>query len=141
MTAAGDEREIYRAIVGIARAMDERDWGAIEDVTSSDFTGDLGSGSLASRAEMIALLRSFLDDCGPTQHMIGTVLIDVDGDTATSRAYVADMHLGSAENEGRYFRTLGDYHDEWARLTGGWRLVSRIKHVTGTLGDIAVLRH
>lgn len=150
MTATGvqvveDEREIYRAIVGFARAMDERDWGAIEDLISPDFTGELGSGPLASGAEMIDLLRGFLDDCGPTQHMVGTVLIDVgvDGnnDVATSRAYVSDMHLGVGEKVGLFFRTLGDYHDTWGRTGDGWKLVQRIKRMNGTVGDIAVLQH
>jgi hypothetical protein len=40
------------------------------------------------------LLRSYLDKCGHTQHLIGNVLIEIGGDTATSRAYVADTHLG-----------------------------------------------
>lgn len=150
MTTAADEREIYRAIVGIARAMDERDWDTIEAVTAPDFTGDVGSGPLGSGAEMIALLRSFLDDCGPTQHLVGTVLIDVgtgdegdgdDVDTATSRAYVADMHLGVGDKAGLFFRTLGDYHDTWRRGSDGWKLVHRIKRMSGTVGDITVLQH
>ncbi len=30
-TNSDDEREVYRSIVGIARAMDERNWVLIED--------------------------------------------------------------------------------------------------------------
>ena len=66
---------------------------------------------------IVNLLRSFLDACGPTQHLLGNVLIEVQGDRASSRAYVSDMHLGSGVTEGQTFSTLGDYHDEW-RLVG-----------------------
>lgn len=143
MPLIDDEREIHRAIVRIARAMDERDWETIEHLITPDCTGDLGSGPITSAAELITLLRRFIDGCGPTQHLIGSVLIDIDadGDTATSRAYVSDMHLGVGELEGQYFRTLGDYHDSWVRTPDGWKLVERIKRSTGTMGDIAVLGH
>ncbi|GAB2651582.1 nuclear transport factor 2 family protein [Prescottella soli] len=134
-----DEREIYRSIVRFARAMDQRDWAEIETIAAEDMEADLGTGRLGSRREMIALTRSFLDDCGPTQHLVGNVLIDIDGDTARSRAYVADMHLGTGELEGKFFRTIGDYHDEWRRTVDGWRMVRRTKHNRGHLGDYAVL--
>jgi hypothetical protein len=33
-------------------------------------------------------MTQFLDICGPTQHLIGSILVDVNGDEAPSRAYV-----------------------------------------------------
>jgi hypothetical protein len=118
-SATEDEREIYRNIIRITRPMDERAWTSIETLLVPDATGDFGNGQLTSGQEFIALLRQFLDECGPTQHLIGNVLIDVDGDTATSRAYVANMHLGTGHLNGQYFRTLGDYHDTWSRTASG----------------------
>lgn len=138
-TTYEDEREIYRSIVRFARAMDDRDWAEIETIAAEDFTADLGTGPLGSCSEMIALTRSFLDDCGPTQHLIANVLIDIDGDTARSRAYVADMHLGTGALEGQFFRTIGDYHDEWRRTENGWRMTQRTKHNRGHLGNYAVM--
>ncbi|MFB7860165.1 nuclear transport factor 2 family protein [Rhodococcus qingshengii] len=136
-----DEREIYRKVVRIARAMDERDWSSIEMLMVPDATGDFGNGKLTSAADIIALLQSFLDECGPTQHLIGNVLIEVDGDTATSMSYVADMHLGTGDLEGQFFRTLGDYRDSWSRTASGWMLTRRHKLHTGTMGNIDVLSH
>lgn len=136
-----DEREIYRNIVQIARAMDERAWSMIDALVVPEATGDFGNGQLNSAAEILALLRSFLDDCGPTQHLIGNVLIEVDGDTATSMSYVADVHLGTESLDGEYFRTLGDYHDSWIRTPSGWKLTRRHKRHTGTIGNIEVLAH
>lgn len=133
------EREIYRGLVRFARAMDSRDWAALDEITTADMTADLGTGSLAGRAAMVANIRSFLDDCGPTQHLLGNVLIDVRGESATSRAYVSDMHLGTGARDHLTFSTLGDYHDEWRKLDGRWRMVHRTKHNRAHIGSIEVL--
>lgn len=121
--------------------MDERDWSAIEGIADPHVTGEFGNGPVSSADELISMLRGFLDEGGPTQHMIGNVLVDVAGDIATSRAYVADMHLGTGDLEGQYFRTLGDYHDSWARTPQGWRLTKREKRHSGMMGNIDVLAH
>lgn len=140
-TSSDDEREIYRSIVRFARAMDERDWSAIDDIATVDATAHMGSGELEGRAAIVALMRSFLDECGPTQHLIGNVLIDIDtdGETASSRAYVSDMHLGTGDRAQSSFRTLGDYHDKWAKIDGRWRMTHRTKINHASLGSFEVL--
>lgn len=138
-TSSNDEREIYRKIVEFARAMDDRDWSAFANITLSEATADLGTGLLTGRDEIVRLIRSFLDECGPTQHLVGNVLIDVDGDTAHSRAYVCDTHLGTGELAQTSFRTLGDYHDDWVKVDDGWRMSHRTKHSRGAIGSITVL--
>lgn len=136
-----DEREIHRALALLARAMDARDWAAVEATFAPEATAELGTGPLQGPGQITALMRSFLDDCGPTRHLIGSVVIDVDpgGETATSRAYVSDLHLGTGPTAGLSFESLGDYHDRWVRQGGRWRLSHRTKVVTGTVGTTAVL--
>tara|TARA_R110002072_G_scaffold278010_1_gene439807 strand:- start:136 stop:588 length:453 start_codon:yes stop_codon:yes gene_type:complete len=133
------EREITRQLIRFARAMDARDWAALDTITAGDIQADLGAGELAGRDAMVINMRSFLDDCGPTQHLLGNIIIDVDGDTATSRAYVSDMHLGTGERAGESFSTLGDYHDHWRRLEGRWLMTRRRKLNRAVLGNIEVL--
>lgn len=136
-----DEREIYRALVLLSRAMDDRDWAAVTAILAPEATAELGTGPLAGPEQITGLMRSFLDDCGPTRHLLGNVVIDVDpgGETAVSRAYVSDLHLGTGPTAGLSFETLGDYHDRWVRLDGRWRLAHRTKRSTGTVGTTAVL--
>jgi hypothetical protein len=134
-----DEWDIYSNIVRIARAMDQRNWAAIEKILTPNATGDFGTGVMSSSSEIVCLLRGFLDICGPTQHLIGSVLIDVDGLRATSQAYVADTHLGAGDLDGAVFRTLGDYHDSWIRTPTGWRLTHRKKHHAGFVGNPLVV--
>ncbi|EME20368.1 nuclear transport factor 2 family protein [Rhodococcus triatomae] len=133
------EHAITRTLTLIARAMDDRDWSALDDLVLADATSDLGTGELHGRAEFVATIRSFLDECGPTQHLLGNVVVDVDGDRATSRAYVSDMHLGTGDHADLTFRTLGDYHDTWVRQGDTWRLARRVKHNRGHVGSFAAL--
>lgn len=133
------EREIYRALVRVARAMDERDWGALDPIVRADATADLGLGQVNGREAIVGVMRSFLDDCGPTQHLLGNVMIEVDGDSARSSCYVSDMHKGTGDKAALTFSTLGEYHDRWQREGGTWRMTHRTKLNRAHIGDIGVL--
>jgi hypothetical protein len=133
----GDERAIERALIRFARAMDDRDWNGLSEILAQDAVGDFGTGRLEGSAAIIELIRGFLDNCGVTQHLLGNVLVDVNGDHATSRAYVRDLHL-SRSNPELTFHTLGDYHDRWERRDGRWWLVERVKDNRGTVGSLEV---
>ena len=133
------EREIHRALVTFAYAMDHREWHMLEQVVRADATADVGFGLVQGRDAFITGMRSFLDDCGPTQHLLGNVMIDVDGDTASSRVYVSDMHKGVGEKSDSTFSTLGEYHDKWRRIDGAWYMTHRTKLNRATIGDISVL--
>lgn len=129
---------IHDQIVRFGRAMDDRDWGVLEEILSVDATAELGTGLLEGPGAIIALIRSYLEVCGTTQHFVGSVLIDVTGETATSRAYVRDLHLGAAGRDGLLFSTLGDYHDRWQRQDDSWRLRHRTKLNRGQVGTLEV---
>ena len=116
------EREIYRALVAFANAMDAREWAAIDDIAVEDLSGDFGLGEIQGRGNVVAFIRSFLDGCGPTQQLLGNVLIDVDGDTATSTAYVSDMHVGKGDQADQHHPHEGERHRTRAvRLTANCR--------------------
>ncbi len=133
-----DERDIGQALVRIARAMDARDWAALDSIIADDAEADFGTGALSGREAIIAIFREYLDPCGTTQHLLGNVLISVEGDQATSSAYVHDVHLANRPAlEIRYY-TLGDYRDRWERRAGAWWLVERIKHNRAHVGSMDV---
>jgi len=133
------EREIHRALCAMARAMDERDWAALDAILSVDASADMGMGELHGREHIVAFMRSFLDACGATQHLLGNLVVDVDGDSASSRCYVSDMHLGMGEKANLSFSTIGEYHDRWQRSEGRWHMVYRRKLNRAHIGDISVL--
>ena len=135
------ERSIYRNLVAFARAMDERDWDAFAGFTSEDMTASMGRGELEGRDTIVTFMRSFLVHCGPTQHLLGNVIIDVDGDSAKSSAYVHDMHLGSGDKSELRFYSLGRYYDEWKKFDDGWRMVRRVKDNHGSVGSIEIFNN
>lgn len=132
------ERDIGRALIRFARAMDARDWDAVRAIMAPDATGELGTGPLASPEAVIGCIRHYLDGCGPTQHLLGNLLIEVDGERATSQCYVSDMHLGVGDKAHITFSTLGDYHDQWRRIDGVWRMTHRTKVNRAHIGSFEV---
>lgn len=133
------ERTIYRNLVHFARAMDDRNWEGVSALLTPEVTAELGLGEIRGRQALVAFMASFLDDCGTTQHLLGNVLIEIDGDRATSQCYVSDMHLGKNTMSEQSFRTLGDYHDEWCKVESNWLICRRVKHNRATLGSYEVL--
>ena len=134
------EREIYRQLVRFARGMDERDWGVLAEIATDDIRAEFGTGEIAGAEAVIGVIRSYLDNCGTTQHLLGNVLINVEGDSATSESYVSDMHLAKDEQRDIQFRTLGNYSDTWVKRDGQWLLCERVKNNRALVGTMDVFR-
>ncbi|QGP80500.1 nuclear transport factor 2 family protein [Sphingobium sp. CAP-1] len=130
--------EIGRELTRFARAMDDRDWETLKAILTDDATADLGTGTLAGSDAIITLIRQYLDACGTSQHLLGNLIVEADGDSAISRSYVSDMHLGRDDAPEPNFRSLGDYHDRWRRIDGRWRLAERRKLNRALIGSMAV---
>ena len=66
-----------------------------------------------------------LERCGGTQHLVGSITVDIDGDSAVSRAYVQARHQRVGDFVGPVFDSNGEYSDRWERRSEGWRIVHR----------------
>jgi hypothetical protein len=133
------ERDIARQLARIARAMDERAWAELDAIVDPKASADFGTGTVVGRVAIVALMRSFLDACGPTQHLLANLTVEVHGHTAHSRCYVSDLHLGEGANAHLTFQTLGEYRDRWRQHSGAWWLTERIKLNRAHVGSFAVL--
>ncbi len=132
------ERAIQRQLIRFARTMDNKDWETMRAIVADDITADFGTGEVQGGDAVIAFIRSYLESCGVTQHMLGNFLIEVSGSTASSESYVADMHLARDASVDASFRTLGNYQDSWTLQDGVWRLSHRLKDNRATIGSMAV---
>lgn len=132
------ERAVEGQLVRLARAMDERSWDVVAGVFLPDATAELGTGELSGSEQIVASMRSYLDACGPTQHLLGNVLVEVDGDRAESRAHVSDLHLGTGDRSTLTFSTLGDYHDRWELHGSAWGIRHRTKLSHAVVGTFEV---
>lgn len=121
-----DEREILRGLARFARVLDSKRWDALGEVFAADLTFNYGSGGEQIGIDALEeQMRRFLDACGSTQHLIGSIMIDVIGDTAVSRAYVQARHQRRDDPAGPIFDSNGEYIDKWERRSEGWRIVRR----------------
>lgn len=135
-----DEREITRGLSRFARIIDSKSWDELPDMFADDLTFNYGgAGEQAGIEALRATMTRFLDKCGNTQHLIGSILVDVDGDTAVSRAYVQARHQRADDQAGSVFDSNGEYVDRWERRPEGWRIVRRDAIWATHWGDPAVL--
>lgn len=136
------ERDIARTLNRYARMLDTKDWSMIGEIFAEDISyvygpnpGDMSNGI----APLLARFRRNLDVCGGTQHLLGSIVIEVDGDRATSSAYVQARHMGIGAMVGRHFDSNGEYADRWEKRAEGWRIVHRHATWAAHVGDIGVI--
>ena len=122
-----------------ADALDTRRWELLSEVFVPEVEFDFGEWTVASREEAVAIIRSYLEDCGPTQHLLGNYRIDVNGDAARSRVYVRAFHVGIGEATGKTYEMGGEYRDELRRTPEGWRSHRREGVVFWEVGSRDVL--
>jgi hypothetical protein len=135
-----DEREIVRGLSRFARILDNKQWDRLDDVFAHDICFDYGTGGdQHGMAALTVNMRRFLDRCGGTQHLIGSILVDVEGDRATSRSYVQARHQRVDDPAGPIFDSNGEYVDKWERRPEGWRIVRRDALWAAHTGDPMIL--
>ncbi|MBC2660220.1 nuclear transport factor 2 family protein [Novosphingobium flavum] len=135
------ERAVRDGLARFARVLDTKDWAALGDVFAADLTFDYGLGEQAGMAALTDNMRRFLDFCGPSQHLIGSIVVEVGPDrrSAVSRAYVQARHQRRDDPVGPVFDTNGEYRDHWALRPEGWRIVRRDAVWQSHSGDPGVL--
>ncbi len=135
-----DERAILNLLGEFARILDRKQWHRVGDVFADDITFNYGDGQeQAGRAALLVNFQKFLDRCGATQHLLGSIQIEIDSDIAISRAYVQARHQGLGEKSQAIFDTCGEYTDRWERRAEGWRIVRRDARWDVFSGDSSVL--
>ena len=120
-----DHWEIVRVLDRYAEALDTRRWELLSEVFVPELEFDFGEWTVTSREEAVATIRTYLDGCGPTQHLLGNYRIDVDGDAARSRVYVRAFHVGVGPATGKTYEMGGEYRDALRRTPEGWRSFRR----------------
>lgn len=134
------EREITHRLGLFARIVDRRHWQRIGEVFADDIEFDYGDGGEKRGAEALLLnFTKFLDRCGPSQHLLGSIQIEMDGDSAVSRAYVQARHQGAGDKAHLFLDTNGEYIDRWQRRAEGWRIVRRDARWDMIVGDFSVI--
>jgi hypothetical protein len=139
MSAADDRFDIIAILDRYAECLDSRNWPGLADVFTDDVDMDFGIWRARNLDDVRANIRSFLDGCGPSQHLLGNYRIHLDGDTASSRCYCRVMHHGKGEHQGKTFESWIQYADELIRTPSGWRSRKRVAAPQMSEGDPTLL--
>ena len=92
-----DRDAIVEVVNRYSYSLDERDWDSLDQVFTADAVGRYGGQALNGRAAIVASIRSFLDGCGPSQHLLGNHIVELDGDQAIARCKARVYHYGAGE--------------------------------------------
>lgn len=130
-----DEVAVMRLIARIAHLADTGDLGEYADCFAEDaiwvLPADSGVGlppqTRSGIADIVQGARERRDSGmqGPgssTRHVVSTIDVEVQGDTATSRAY---WRYYSHTDATPQLLTMGQYDDTFRRTSSGWRLQQR----------------
>jgi len=121
-----------------ARAVDEREWALLDDVFADDATARYGDDAeRVGRSAIVAGIRGYLDECGPTLHFIANVEAWVNGRGAEARCLVRAEHASS--DGSRHCAALGRYRSTWRKTACGWRVTTFHMLVDARIGDLDLL--
>lgn len=130
-----DRAEIAHRIARLAHAQDDQDWPAIAAAFTQDAVYVHPGGRLEGADAIIERTRTALRVLDASQHLIGSIAVEVDGDSATSRAYFQAQHLRTGTPGGDLYTIAGTYDDRWVRTPDGWRIATRTQTYTWRSGN------
>jgi hypothetical protein len=135
-----DKQEITEICYRYGLAIDTRDWPLLRSCFTPDVVGYYGAPDPYLGYQAIeSLCRTTLESLSATQHLIGNVLVEIDGDVATSSCYLQAQHVGRGVAEGEQFIFAGRYVDRLVRTTDGWRIAERRLEPMWSAGNAALL--
>lgn len=119
------KQEITEGIFRWARGADRLDLATLQSAFHADAKINYGSGDVPSGDFLQGIVAQHAADFESTRHIIFNVLIDVDGDRATSEAGV-DCRVRFTGADGPCeMLVVGRYFDKWERRNGPWKIAHR----------------
>jgi hypothetical protein len=119
-----DRLAIQQVLARYARGIDRCDIDVLRAVWWPGATADYGSGTtdaLAWSGEVVA----GLSQMRRTQHFLGNMIVDLDGDTASAETYCRAYHEVDAPDGPIEMEVGGRYLDRLERRDGEWRIAER----------------
>jgi SnoaL-like domain len=136
-----DQQAISDVAIRYCWALDENDWGRLDEVFLPDATARLGNPDLLEgREAIVARVTSALTPLDDSQHIVSNHQVTIDGDSATHRCYLHAQHIRRAAQGGPHYVVAGRYVDRLVRTDDGWRISHRDLEVMWTEGNVAVVR-
>jgi hypothetical protein len=106
------------------RGLDRLDMPLLASVFAEDATVDYGF-FRGSAQDFVGFAHDALKDHHANHHMIGQILVQVDGDSAVGEVYFQAYHRLTAEGEEQELFIAGRYVDRYVRRDGKWKILFR----------------
>lgn len=132
-----DRREIEDVLYRYAQTLDSHDWDGLRTCFTPDAVADfLELGGVNEGIDaIVGLISGVLSGLDASQHLVGTPLITVDGDTASSSCYLQAQHVFKGAPGGDHYLVGGTYVDRLTRTADGWRIAHRTLHASWMDGN------
>ncbi|UVF79377.1 nuclear transport factor 2 family protein [Gordonia mangrovi] len=117
--------EISDALAALAWAQDRKDWAHVRAAYLPDATYVHPGGRLEGADAIADRTSRALDLLDSSQHLVGSIVIEVCGSHATSLAQFQAVHVREDAVGGELYTIAGSYTDRWTLTEGGWRIAHR----------------
>jgi ketosteroid isomerase-like protein len=135
-----DERDVTRLCYRYGTALDTRDWPLLRTCFTEDAVAVYeGLGESDGYPAIEQACQGALGPLDRSQHLIGNVTVELDGDTATAQCYLQAQHVRAGTPGGDLYIIAGRYSDRAVRTPEGWRFTRRHLAIWWTDGNPAVV--
>ncbi len=124
LAAAADKLECTELVTKVARAIDRCDATLLAGLFTADATDDHGMFT-GSATDFVAWVMPVLATMKRTQHVIGQVLVELNGDHAAGEAYFIAHHTIAGPDGDIFMIAAGRYLDRFERVGGIWKIAHR----------------
>jgi hypothetical protein len=119
-----DRAEIQDLQAEYGRCLDDKDFIAWQALFTEDAYLHMPYESIA-QPDLPAAAHRVLDHYPKTQHLLAQSYIEIDGDTARGRRYLAAAHVPEHAADDSVHADLGGWYEhEYRRTADGWRFTS-----------------
>lgn len=124
LSALTDKADCAELVALLARGLDRRDAALLSSVFHPDATDDHGLFQ-GSATDFVAWVIPLLETMKRTQHVLGQMLVELDGDRAASETYFVAYHVIPGEDGDIFMVAAGRYLDRFDRRDGVWKISHR----------------
>jgi SnoaL-like domain len=136
LRAMADRDEIRQLIYRYCRGIDRRRYDLVRACYHPDATDDHGEyrGGIDGFIDYVARTMTIWES---TNHFVGNILIDLDGDRARVESYAIAFHHMAPRNDKPVRELIARirYVDDFERREGVWRIAARLSLVDATRRD------
>jgi ketosteroid isomerase-like protein len=138
LRTAIDRQDVGDVLVRYVHALDRRDWAALARCFAPDAVFVHPGGEVDAQG-IIERSRAALEPLDASQHLLGSILVSVEGDTATAISYFHAQHVRAAAQGGELYVIAGTYRDRLRRDPDGWVIVERVQEYSWRGGNPDVI--